>query len=88
MSTVVELLVEIEQFCREAEIAEATFGSRAVRDGKFVDRLRSGGGVTLRTAERVRAYIADERKLMAERRAPKATEAAPSAETFSETKAA
>jgi hypothetical protein len=57
-----DLLAEIESFCREAGIAEATFASRAVRDGKFVKRLREGAGVTLKTVERVRAYIAAERE--------------------------
>ena len=31
----------------------------AVNDGKFVGRLRSGKGVTVRLVERARKYIAD-----------------------------
>lgn len=61
MSTVADLLSEIEAFCKDAEIAEATFGSRAAKDGKFVKRLRDGAGVTIRTVDNVRAYIAAER---------------------------
>ena len=61
MSTIAALLTEIEAFCEEAGIAEATFASRAVRDGKFVARLRAGKGVTIATIDRVRAYIAAER---------------------------
>lgn len=61
MVTMSALLGEIEQFCKDADIAEATFGSRVVRDGKFVKRLRDGGDVTLKTVDRVRAYIAAER---------------------------
>lgn len=61
MSTISDLLREIEAFCEEIGIAEATFGSRAVRDGKFVGRLRDGKGVTIATIDRVRAYIAAER---------------------------
>jgi hypothetical protein len=65
MSTVKSLIAEIEAFCKEAEIAEATFGTRAAKDGKFVKRLRGGAGVTLNTVEKVQAYIADQRKAMA-----------------------
>ena len=61
MATVAALLAEIEAFCREADIAEATFGSRAAKDGKFVKRLRKGAGVTIRTVDNVRTYIAAER---------------------------
>lgn len=65
MSTVADLLTEIEEFCREADIAEATFGTRAAKDGKFVRRLREGAGVTIRTVDNVRAYMAQERAAMA-----------------------
>jgi len=61
MSTVEDLIVEIEGFCREAGIAEATFGTRAVNDGKFVGRLRVGKGITVATVDRVRGYIAAQR---------------------------
>lgn len=65
MSTVTDLLSEIEAFCEAAGIAEATFATRAARDGKFVKRLRAGAGVTTVTVDRVRAYIAEQRKIMA-----------------------
>ncbi len=52
-----ELIAEIEVFCRRTGIAESTFGRQAVNDGKFVVRLRSGGGVTKKTAARVRDFI-------------------------------
>lgn len=58
MSTVTELVSEIELFCRERGIAEGTFGTRAVNDGKFVGRLRGGAGITVATVERVRTYMA------------------------------
>lgn len=61
MSTVATLISDIESFCREAGIAEATFGTRAVNDGKFVGRLRGGAGITVATVDRVRSYIASER---------------------------
>ena len=62
MSTISELLLEIEEFCREAGIAEATFSTRAVNDGKFVRRLRDGANVTVALVDRVRAYMAAERQ--------------------------
>lgn len=52
------LLQEISAFCRLADMAETTFGRRAVNDGKFVGRLKYGGKVTTATVERVRAFIA------------------------------
>jgi hypothetical protein len=52
------LIGEIEQFCRARTIAESTFGRKAVNDGKFVGRLRSGKGVTTRTLRRVRDFMA------------------------------
>ena len=61
MSTIADLLAEIEAFCKEAGIAEATFSTRAVNDGKFVGRLREGSNVTVGMVDRVRAYIATER---------------------------
>lgn len=74
MFTVADLISEIEAFCREADIAEATFGTRAAKDGKFVKRLREGAGVTIRTVGNVRAYIARERAAASKasrRQAPK-----------------
>lgn len=50
---------EIENYCRSRAMAESTFGRVAVNDGKFVGRLRSGRGVTMKTIERVRAFIAE-----------------------------
>jgi hypothetical protein len=51
------LLEEITRFCRQASMAESTFGRLAVNDGKFVSRLRFGGQVTTRTLERVRGFM-------------------------------
>jgi hypothetical protein len=51
------LLREISDYCRQAGIAESTFGRRAVNDGKLASRLRYGGRVTLETVERVHAFI-------------------------------
>ena len=36
------ILSQITEFCRLADMAESTFGRRAVNDGKLVARLREG----------------------------------------------
>ena len=54
------LLRDITEFCRRHAMAESTFGRRAVNDGKFVARLRFGGGVTTHTVKRVRAFMSRE----------------------------
>lgn len=51
------LVDEIESYCREAGIAESTFGRIVVNDGKFVGRLREGKNVTTATVERVRRFL-------------------------------
>ena len=53
-----QLLQQIEAYCRDAGIAESTFGRLAVNDGKFVSRLRDGSRVTPETWQRVTEYIA------------------------------
>jgi hypothetical protein len=57
MNLLSDLLREIEAFVDDRGMAETTFGRLAVNDGKFVSRLRGGKGVTVRTVEKVRAYI-------------------------------
>ena len=54
-----ELVDEIEAYCRDAGIAETTFGRIVVNDGKFVGRLRDGKGVTTATVDRVRRFLAE-----------------------------
>jgi hypothetical protein len=51
------LLRDITEYCRQARMAESTFGRLAVNDGKLVNRLRLGGRVTTETADRVQAFI-------------------------------
>jgi hypothetical protein len=51
------LLQEITDYCRDARMAESTFGRLAVNDGKLVNRLRLGGRLTTETEDRVRAFI-------------------------------
>jgi hypothetical protein len=51
------LLDSIADFCRQAGMAESTFGRRAVNDGKLVARLRYGARVTPETLQRVSAFM-------------------------------
>ena len=59
MLAAADLLDRITSYCRQSRMAETTFGRRAVNDGKLVARLRNGRSVSLDTAARVEAFIAD-----------------------------
>jgi hypothetical protein len=78
MSSATEaLLAAIDAFLTETGMAETTFGLRALKDGKFVGRIRAGSGITLKTNDRVLAYIASERARMSKAAAEKEVAAAP-----------
>lgn len=66
------LLAEIESYCAASGIAETTFGQKAVKNWRLVESLRSGKCVTLRTADRVRAFIAAQKASAAEDEIPAA----------------
>src|SRR5512134_4078612 len=51
------ILREISDFCRQAGLAESTFGRRAVNDGKLTSRLRNGGRITTETLDRIRTFM-------------------------------
>src|SRR6201994_3397303 len=53
-----QILSQISEFCRQADMAESTFGRRSVNDGKLVHRLREGKKITIDTLDRIQAYIA------------------------------
>jgi hypothetical protein len=53
-----QLLQEISDYCRQAGLAESTFGRRAVNDGKLASRLRNGGRITTDTLERIHGFMA------------------------------
>src|SRR5882762_3207950 len=53
-----QILAQISEFCRQADMAESTFGRRAVNDGKLVARLREGKRITIDTLDRIQAFIA------------------------------
>src|ERR1700761_1344020 len=55
-----QILAQITEFCRSADMAESTFGRRAVNDGKLVHRLREGKRITIDTLDRIQAYIGAE----------------------------
>ena len=52
-----ELLQEISDYCRQAGLAESTFGRSAVNDGKLTSRLRNGGRITTETLDRIRTFM-------------------------------
>lgn len=57
MTEIIALLHQIENYCARHGIEETTFGLRAVNDGKFVNRLRSGKTIQLSTYEKVTAFL-------------------------------
>ena len=52
-----QLLTAVIEFCKEYKMAESTFGRKAINDGKFVSRLRTGARVTPETFEKVKKFI-------------------------------
>jgi phosphopantothenoylcysteine decarboxylase/phosphopantothenate--cysteine ligase len=52
------LLAEIERFLAATGASPTTFGLAAVNDGHLVTNLRKGHSITLKTADKVRAYMA------------------------------
>ena len=61
--TAKELLGEIEGFLAQFDVTPSKFGVAAVNDGHLVAKLRKGNSVTLKTADRVRAYMASQRNV-------------------------
>lgn len=62
MNATTPLIEEIDGFLAETGMAETTFGQKAVRDWRLMERLRSGGSVTLTTAAKLRNFMRDYRK--------------------------
>ena len=52
-----QLLTAVIEFCKKYKMAESTFGRKAVNDGKFVSRLRTGARVTPETFAKVKKFI-------------------------------
>ena len=57
-----DLLSDIEAFLVEFGVSPTKFGLAAINDGHLVKNLRGGASVTLRTADKVRAYMAEQRR--------------------------
>ena len=55
------LLQEIEAFMAETGIGAFRFGIKAIRNGRLVERLRSGGRVWPETEKEIRLYMANAR---------------------------
>lgn len=56
-----DLLSEIDRFLIVENIGEHRFGILAAKNGRLVERLRSGGRIWPETAEQVRAFMAERR---------------------------
>ena len=67
------LLTEIEGFLAESGLSPTKFGLAAVNDGHLLKNLRSGASVTLKTADKVRAYMSQQRHLAPAADLPHAT---------------
>lgn len=83
-----ELLHEISDYCRQAGVAESTFGRASINDGKLVSRLRNGGRITTDTLERIRSYISahppgDGRQAVVSRKRPAPAVAVPNGHAVS-----
>lgn len=74
------LLAQIGAFIADRRITETTFGRLAVNDGKFVERLRSGGNMTTGLLNRAHEFIQLERAAAVKRGLPDAPGAPPTCE--------
>ncbi len=55
-----DLLTEIEAFLAATGVTPTKLGLAAVNDGHLVANLRKGTSITLKTADRVRSYMASQ----------------------------
>src|SRR5215831_17133571 len=58
-----DLLNDIEAFLVEFGVSPTKFGLAAINDGHLVKNLRDGASVTLKTADKVRAHMAEQRRI-------------------------
>ena len=61
-----KLLLEIDAFIAETGMGVSYFGKMASGNSEVVHRLRSGGGVLLETADKIREFMATRRSLKSE----------------------
>ena len=57
-----DLIQEVEAYAKERGLAPATIVSRAANNGRLYGRLKAGFGCNMKTADRIRAFIAAERE--------------------------
>lgn len=57
-----QFVAEIEGFLKVSKMEPSTFGRSALNDPRFVATIRAGRAPNLRTIERVRQFIAANRK--------------------------
>lgn len=55
------LLTEIEEFCDEFHLSNYTFGYKAIKNGRLIDRLKNGGRVWPDTEQRIRNFMSNYR---------------------------
>jgi signal recognition particle subunit SEC65 len=61
MTVTEAILQEIKDAANELGITPITLCQYAVKNGHLAKRLENGGGVTIETAEKLRAYIREHR---------------------------
>jgi hypothetical protein len=66
MDQTADLLKEIEEFLARTGMKPTMFGLKAIKDPSFVKRVRNGGGMTLRTAGKIREFLASHPAAIAE----------------------
>jgi hypothetical protein len=57
MDSATALLAEIDAFLQRSGVTQTDFGKAVMNNSSFVRQLRTGGGVTLRTLDKVREFI-------------------------------
>ena len=55
-----QLLNNAARFCEDKGISKARLATIVVNDGKFFDRIESGGGFTVATFEKFERYFRNE----------------------------
>jgi hypothetical protein len=56
-----KLLADVHIFVSETGISESALGVKALSDGAVVSRIRGGKSITLRSADKIYAFMATER---------------------------
>ena len=77
----IKLVAAIDAFLAGSGMAPSTFGFKAVNNGKFVARLKSGSRVWPETSEKVFAFIVENAWMCSQYRqfSPRARQAEPAA---------